>query len=88
MNVGRVDKNDVKPISTNIHTLNIKKTSAWNKASEELSRYQELHNKCKEGNPDFLCNYYGDPFNGQKVSQLTGSYGVTEYKGYRVQWLF
>jgi hypothetical protein len=30
----------VKPITTNIHTLQIKKTSNWNKASEELSRYQ------------------------------------------------
>jgi len=67
----RVDKNDVKPISTNIHALQIKKTSAWNKASEELSRYQELHEKCK-GNPEFLTNFYGDPFNGEKVSALIG----------------
>ena len=25
--------------------------------------------------PEFLTDQYGDPFDGEKVSQLTGSYG-------------
>ena len=66
-----VDRNEVKPITTNIHTLQIKKNSAWNKASEELSRYQDLFEKCAS-NPEFLASMYGDPFGGEKVSQLTG----------------
>jgi hypothetical protein len=44
----------VKPITTNIHTLQIKKTSNWNKASEELSRYQAglaLKNPPKKTHP-------------------------------------
>ena len=52
------------------HSLQIKRTSAWNKASEELKRYQELHEKYKD-KPEFTASLYGDPFDGEKVSQLT-----------------
>lgn len=69
-----VDKHHIKPISTNIHSLQIKRTSAWNKASEELKRYQELLEKYKD-KPEFTNSQYGDPFDGEKVSQLTSSFG-------------
>jgi len=65
-----VDRHHIKPITTNIHSLQIKRTSAWNKASEELKRYQELHEKYKD-KPEFTASLYGDPFDGEKVSQLT-----------------
>ena len=52
----------------------VKRTSAWNKASEELKRYQELYEKYKD-KPEFVNSQYGDPFDGEKVSQLTTSFG-------------
>ena len=52
----------------------MKRTSAWNKASEELKRYQELYEKYKD-KPEFITSQYGDPFDGEKVSQLTTSFG-------------
>ena len=52
----------------------MKRTSAWNKASEELKRYQELYEKYKD-KPEFINSQYGDPFDGEKVSQLTTSFG-------------
>jgi len=67
-----VEKHHIKPITTNIHSLQIKRTSAWNKASEELKRYQELYDKYKD-KPEFISSQYGDPFDGEKVSQLTSS---------------
>ena len=54
--------------------LKVKRTSAWNKASEELKRYQELYEKYKD-KPEFINSQYGDPFDGEKVSQLTTSFG-------------
>ena len=54
--------------------LQVKRTSAWNKASEELKRYQELYEKYKD-KPEFVNSQYGDPFDGEKVSQLTTSFG-------------
>ena len=45
----------------------IKRTSEWNKASEELKRYQELHEKYKD-KAEFLTDMYGDPFDGEKVT--------------------
>ena len=62
-----VKRHHIKPISTNVHSLQIKRTSEWNKASEELKRYQELHDKYKD-KPEFLTDQYGDPFDGEKVS--------------------
>ena len=61
-----VERHHIKPISTNVHSLQIKRTSEWNKASEELKRYQELHDKYKD-KPEFLTDQYGDPFDGEKV---------------------
>ena len=61
-----VKRHHIKPISTNVHSLHIKQTSEWNKASEELKRYQELHDKYKD-KPEFLTDQYGDPFDGEKV---------------------
>ncbi|KAK7071069.1 PWWP domain [Halocaridina rubra] len=37
-----IEKSHVRPISVNIHTLQVKRTSAWNKACEELKKHQEL----------------------------------------------
>ena len=61
-----VERHHIKPISTNVHSLHIKQTSEWNKAIEELKRYQELHDKYKD-KPEFLTDQYGDPFDGEKV---------------------
>jgi len=72
-----VEKHHIKPITTNIHTLQIKRTSAWNKASEELQRYQELYDKFKD-KPEFIGSMYGDPFDGEKVSQLTSINSVED----------
>ncbi|XP_042241533.1 zinc finger MYND domain-containing protein 11-like, partial [Homarus americanus] len=36
-----IEKSHVRPISVNIHTLQVKRTSAWNKACEELKKHQE-----------------------------------------------
>jgi len=66
-----VEKHHIRPISANVHTLQIKRTSAWNKACEELKRHQELLEKCK-ANPEFLTENYGDPFAGERVISLTG----------------
>jgi len=66
-----VEKHHIRPISANVHTLQIKRTSAWNKACEELKRHQELLDKCKN-NPEFLVDLYGDPFAGERVTTLTG----------------
>ena len=63
-----VERHHIKPISTNVHSLQIKRTSEWNKASEELKRYQELHEKYKD-KPEFLTDQYGDPFDGEKVGR-------------------
>ncbi|XP_069973413.1 zinc finger MYND domain-containing protein 11 isoform X1 [Penaeus vannamei] len=37
-----IEKTHIRPISVNIHTLQVKRTSAWNKACEELKKHQEL----------------------------------------------
>ena len=66
-----VERHHIKPISTNVHSLQIKRTSEWNKASEELKRYQELHEKYKD-KPEFLTDQYGDPFDGEKVGGQSG----------------
>lgn len=39
-----------------------------------MKRYQELHEKYKD-KPEFTSSQYGDPFDGEKVSQLTSSFG-------------
>ncbi|XP_049770253.1 zinc finger MYND domain-containing protein 11 [Schistocerca cancellata] len=40
-----IEKVHIRPISVNIHTLQVKRTSSWNKACEELRRHQELLKK-------------------------------------------
>ena len=39
-----------------------------------MKRYQELYEKYKD-KPEFINSQYGDPFDGEKVSQLTTSFG-------------
>ncbi len=56
-----VERQHIRPISVNIHTLQVKRTSLWNKACEELRRHQELLAKVKS-NEDFLKDPYGEPF--------------------------
>ena len=41
---------------------------------KELKTYQKPYEEAK-GRPEFLTEQYGDPSNGEKVSQLTGSCG-------------
>ncbi|PSN41957.1 hypothetical protein C0J52_06431 [Blattella germanica] len=40
-----IEKSHIRPISVNIHTLQVKRTSTWNKACEELKRHQDLLDK-------------------------------------------
>jgi hypothetical protein len=40
-----VEKSHIRSISVNIHTLQVKRTSSWNKACEELRRHQDLLEK-------------------------------------------
>ena len=61
----------------NCYSFQIKRTSAWNKASEELQRYKELYDKFKD-KPEFIGSMYGDPFDGEKVSQLTSINSVED----------
>ncbi|XP_045110404.1 zinc finger MYND domain-containing protein 11-like isoform X2 [Portunus trituberculatus] len=51
-----IEKSHIRPISVNIHTLQVKRTSAWNKACEELKKHQELltaasSNETEQRNP-------------------------------------
>ena len=57
-----VEKQSIRPITTNIHSLQIKRTSLWNKASDELKKHQEFVTKVKSALPDFQKDLYGDPF--------------------------
>ena len=59
-----------KDTKTNYQKINqeIKRNTTWNKATEELGEESK-------GGPQFLTEQYGDPFDGEKVSQLTGSRG-------------
>jgi len=57
-----VEKPSIRPITTNIHTLQVKRTSLWNKASDELKKHQEFVTKVKSALPDFQKDLYGDPF--------------------------
>ncbi|XP_068218714.1 zinc finger MYND domain-containing protein 11 isoform X2 [Palaemon carinicauda] len=47
-----IEKSHVRPISVNIHTLQVKRTSAWNKACEELKKHQELLMSSDTQEPD------------------------------------
>ena len=60
-----VEKQNVRPISVNIQTLQVKRTSLWNKASEELKKHQEFVTKVKNALPDFQKDSYGDPYIGK-----------------------
>ncbi|XP_069700462.1 zinc finger MYND domain-containing protein 11 isoform X2 [Periplaneta americana] len=42
-----IEKSHIRPISVNIHTLQVKRTSSWNKACEELKRHQDLLDKVR-----------------------------------------
>jgi len=55
-----VEKQHIRPITVNIHTLQVKRTSLWNKACEELRKHQELLDKVKM-NEEFLKEPYGEP---------------------------
>lgn len=42
-----IEKSHIRSISVNIHTLQVKRTSSWNKACEELKRHQDLLEKLR-----------------------------------------
>ncbi|XKL59684.1 hypothetical protein PGB90_000700 [Kerria lacca] len=48
-----VEKLYIRPISVNIHTLQVKRTSSWNRACEELKRYQKQLEKLREQTENF-----------------------------------
>lgn len=57
-----VDKASIRPITVNVHSLGVKRSSLWNKACDELRKHQEFVTKVKSTMPDFLQDCYGDPF--------------------------
>ena len=67
-----VEKAHVKPITVNIHSLQVKRTSLWNKACEELRKHQELLEKVKQ-REDFLKEPYGDPFASEDLKAQLGA---------------
>ncbi|CAH0771755.1 unnamed protein product [Bemisia tabaci] len=48
-----IEKAHIRPISVNIHTLQVKRTSSWNKACEELKRHQHLLEKLRQETNNF-----------------------------------
>lgn len=48
-----IPKSHIRPISVNIHTLQVKRSSAWNKACEELKKHQELLEKARIATDNF-----------------------------------
>ena len=53
----------------------VKRTSHWNKACEELRKHQELLAKVKQNEAEFLKDPYGDPFNSEDIkAQLKGKW--------------
>lgn len=61
-----VERHHIRPITINIHTLQVKRTSLWNKACDELRRHQEFLSRVKT-NPDFLKEPYGNPFESEEL---------------------
>jgi hypothetical protein len=49
-----IEKSHIRPISVNIHTLQVKRTSSWNKACEELKRHQDLLDKLHNNAHSYL----------------------------------
>ncbi|XP_052122169.1 zinc finger MYND domain-containing protein 11 isoform X2 [Frankliniella occidentalis] len=48
-----IEKAFIRQISVNIHSLQVKKTSSWNKACEELKRHQSLLDEMRRSTNDF-----------------------------------
>lgn len=48
-----ISKAHIRPISVNIHTLQVKRSSAWNRACEELKKHQELLEKARAATDNF-----------------------------------
>lgn len=48
-----IPKAHIRPISVNIHTLQVKRSSAWNRACEELKKHQELLEKARVATENF-----------------------------------
>lgn len=57
-----------RPITVNVHTLQVKRTSLWNKACEELKKHQELLTKC-QADDNFLKDPFGDPFADTEIAK-------------------
>lgn len=48
-----IPKAHIRPISVNIHTLQVKRSSGWNRACEELKKHQELLEKARIATDNF-----------------------------------
>lgn len=64
------DKANIRPITTAISSLGVKRTSLWNKACDELKKHQEFVTKVKATMPDFLQDCYGDPFTSDEIKEF------------------
>jgi hypothetical protein len=74
-----VEKTQTRPISVNIHTLQVKRTSLWSKACDELTKHQEFVAKVKAAMPEFLKDPYGDPFvNSEDLRNFAVSTGDSD----------
>ncbi len=75
-----VEKGHVKPITVNVHTLQVKRTSLWNKACEELRKHQEYLAKYKN-DESFHAEPYGNHFLLSSSGGDVRSQWVTNFGG-------
>lgn len=73
-----IDKQNVRPITVNVHSLQVKRTSLWNKAAEELKKHQEFVTKVKQNLPDFTKDPFGDPFVSEEMRDFIGNLGDSD----------
>ena len=61
-----------------IFVFQIKRTSLWNKASDELKKHQEFVTKVKSSLPDFLKDPYGDPYVSEEMRDFASNLGDSD----------
>lgn len=66
-----VEKAYIRPISVNIHTLQVKRTSSWNKACEELKRYQKQLEKLREETDNFTKPFVDSSSDDESDSEMS-----------------
>ena len=62
-----MDKASIRPISTSLSSLGVKRSSLLNKACDELKKHQEFVNKVQASIPDFLNDHSSDPYTSDHI---------------------